>query len=105
LDGLLSTNYTGQVMVLCTSNAPWLLDEALCRRLEKRILVNLPDDKVRGEMIARFMDGISVSKDVDDAFYDEISSKTIRSVTKYLGLLSELIIELKVQRCGSKAVV
>ena len=51
LDGLAQS--TAQVFVLCASNLPWELDQALLRRLEKRILVGLPGRRQRCELIER----------------------------------------------------
>ncbi|KOC66304.1 Katanin p60 ATPase-containing subunit A-like 2 [Habropoda laboriosa] len=42
LDGLMSPQ-NSNVVLLATTNAPWNIDEALLRRLEKRIYVELPD--------------------------------------------------------------
>lgn len=50
LDGL-SKNESQQVFVLCASNLPWDLDGALLRRLEKRILVPLPNENARSQLI------------------------------------------------------
>ena len=51
LDGL--SQSTAQVFVLCASNLPWELDQALLRRLEKRILVGLPGHRQRRELVRR----------------------------------------------------
>merc|ERR1719487_2020657 len=54
MDGLLSDSRQeasqGHLLVLATSNAPWDLDEALRRRLEKRIYIPLPDENARRQM-------------------------------------------------------
>jgi katanin p60 ATPase-containing subunit A1 len=49
LDGLSKSEQ--QVFVLCASNLPWDLDGALLRRLEKRILVPLPNENARSQLI------------------------------------------------------
>ena len=38
-------------MVLATTNRPWDIDEAMRRRLEKRIYVGLPDEDTRKDML------------------------------------------------------
>lgn len=45
MDGLAKTNDT--VFLLAASNLPWDLDIAMLRRLEKRILIDLPDKEAR----------------------------------------------------------
>ena len=52
-------------MVLATSNKPWDLDEAMRRRLERRIYVPLPDEASRREMLAIHLDGVPLGDDVD----------------------------------------
>ena len=37
-------------MLLATTNCPWDLDEAMRRRLEKRIYIPLPDESARAEL-------------------------------------------------------
>lgn len=52
LDGLIKSNGE-RVFLLAASNLPWDLDMALLRRLEKRILVTLPNAEARQGMIKR----------------------------------------------------
>lgn len=50
LDGLIKSS-NERVFLLAASNMPWELDSALLRRLEKRILVPLPNQKAREGMV------------------------------------------------------
>jgi katanin p60 ATPase-containing subunit A1 len=50
LDGLIK-NSGERVFLLAASNLPWELDMALLRRLEKRILVRLPEVQAREGML------------------------------------------------------
>lgn len=43
---------TLQVMVLAATNFPWDIDEALRRRMEKRIFIPLPGGGERKELVA-----------------------------------------------------
>jgi len=70
MDGLLSDvpdegQPQGHLLVLATSNAPWDLDEALRRRLEKRIHIPLPDAQARLNMFKCHLKGIVIGRDVD----------------------------------------
>lgn len=49
MDGLLRDTQD-QVFLLAASNLPWDLDDAMLRRLEKRVLVNLPSAQAREAM-------------------------------------------------------
>lgn len=70
MDGLLSDAQRqgdphGHLLVLATSNAPWDLDEALRRRLEKRIYIPLPEAHARYKMFERSLREINVGSDLD----------------------------------------
>ncbi|GAY59240.1 hypothetical protein CUMW_193080 [Citrus unshiu] len=61
------------VMVLAATNFPWDIDEALRRRLEKRIYIPLPNFESRKELIKINLKTVEVSKDVD---IDEVACRT-----------------------------
>lgn len=50
------------VMILATTNKPWDLDEALRRRLEKRIYIPLPDLVAREAMFKLFLKDADLDK-------------------------------------------
>lgn len=54
LDGLIKSN-NERVFLLAASNLPWELDPALLRRLEKRILVDLPSQEAREDMLRKLI--------------------------------------------------
>jgi katanin p60 ATPase-containing subunit A1 len=62
MDGIpaCSGDSSSLVMVLATSNCPWDLDEALRRRLEKRIYIPLPDAEARSAMFRIHLKGVKV---------------------------------------------
>eukprot|EP00898_Chlorokybus_atmophyticus_P002098 jgi/Chlat1/288/Chrsp1S03177 len=78
IDGL-SSGLSGEdgerkiVMVLAATNFPWDLDEALRRRLEKRIYIPLPDAQGRKDLLAINLRSIEVATDVD---FDELARRT-----------------------------
>ncbi|CAB0001186.1 unnamed protein product [Nesidiocoris tenuis] len=53
LDGLLEASEN--IFLLTTSNLPWDLDPAILRRLEKKIMVDLPDDASRESLFRAFL--------------------------------------------------
>ncbi|CAM8884525.1 unnamed protein product [Rhodiola kirilowii] len=61
------------VMVLAATNFPWDIDEALRRRLEKRIYIPLPNFESRKELIRINLKTVEVAPDVD---IDEVSKRT-----------------------------
>ncbi|XP_038134025.1 katanin p60 ATPase-containing subunit A1 [Cyprinodon tularosa] len=60
------------VMVLAATNFPWDIDEALRRRLEKRIYIPLPSVKGRVEMLRINLKELELASDVD---LDKISEQ------------------------------
>eukprot|EP00741_Cyanophora_paradoxa_P014935 tig00020830_g14409.t1 len=76
----------GMVMVLATTNAPWDLDEAMRRRLEKRIYIPPPDPEARRAMFAIHLRSVpldpSVSLEELAAATENYSGSDIRSVCR-----------------------
>ncbi|XP_059156573.1 katanin p60 ATPase-containing subunit A1-like [Physella acuta] len=67
MDGVSSESEdpTKAVMVLAATNFPWDLDEALRRRLEKRIYIPLPDAEGRKQLLDINLKEVETGPDVD----------------------------------------
>jgi katanin p60 ATPase-containing subunit A1 len=61
------------VIVLAATNTPWDLDEALRRRLEKRIYIPLPDTEGRRELFRINMKAVEMDADVA---FDELAERS-----------------------------
>ena len=61
------------VMVLAATNFPWDLDEALRRRLEKRVYIPLPGENERADLFKINLRDVEVDKDVD---FEELGALT-----------------------------
>ncbi|XP_056434316.1 katanin p60 ATPase-containing subunit A-like 2 [Gadus chalcogrammus] len=59
MDGLAASDHL--VFILAASNMPWELDQAMLRRLEKRILIGLPSEPARQAMISHWLPPVSLS--------------------------------------------
>ncbi|OAY47942.1 uncharacterized protein LOC110616864 isoform X4 [Manihot esculenta] len=71
-DGL-RTKETERVLVLAATNRPFDLDEAVIRRLPRRLMVNLPDAPNRAKILKVVLAKEDLSPDVD---FDAIASMT-----------------------------
>ncbi|GJN17624.1 hypothetical protein PR202_gb04705 [Eleusine coracana subsp. coracana] len=71
MDGLTKTN--DLVFVLAATNLPWELDAAMLRRLEKRILVPLPEAEARQAMFEELLPSFTTKLEVP---YDVLVEKT-----------------------------
>ncbi|KAE8658323.1 hypothetical protein F3Y22_tig00116971pilonHSYRG00161 [Hibiscus syriacus] len=71
-DGLL-TKDTERVLVLAATNRPYDLDEAVIRRLPRRLMVDLPNGANRAKILNAILEKEDVSSDVD---LDAIASMT-----------------------------
>eukprot|EP00697_Spironema_sp_BW2_P009806 gnl/Spiro4/24821_TR12339_c0_g1_i1.p1 gnl/Spiro4/24821_TR12339_c0_g1~~gnl/Spiro4/24821_TR12339_c0_g1_i1.p1 ORF type:complete len:610 (-),score=128.62 gnl/Spiro4/24821_TR12339_c0_g1_i1:105-1934(-) len=70
------------VMVLAATNFPWELDDALRRRLEKRIYIPLPDKPSRVELLKINMRGLSTDPNIDlDQLADKLAGYSGADIT------------------------
>lgn len=60
-------------MVLAATNRPWDLDEAIRRRLEKRVYIPLPTENGRKYLFKINLKGIALENDVD---FDQLVKRT-----------------------------
>eukprot|EP00761_Pharyngomonas_kirbyi_P010468 gb/GECH01010488.1/.p1 GENE.gb/GECH01010488.1/~~gb/GECH01010488.1/.p1 ORF type:complete len:658 (+),score=126.77 gb/GECH01010488.1/:1-1974(+) len=72
IDGINSSS-DSYVMILATTNKPYDIDEAMRRRLEKRILIPLPDQDTRHQMLQLNLNDINLE---DDVSIEKISELT-----------------------------
>lgn len=74
MDGLTSSCEGGpRVMVLAATNHPWNLDDAIRRRLERRIFIPLPDLPMRKELFRFCLRAVEVA---DDANWDDLAVRS-----------------------------
>lgn len=65
MDGVDSEEASKVVMVLAATNFPWDIDEALRRRLEKRIYIPLPTDEGREVLLKINLREVKIDEDVN----------------------------------------
>ncbi|KAJ1563610.1 Katanin p60 ATPase-containing subunit A-like 2, partial [Nowakowskiella sp. JEL0078] len=75
MDGLAKSNE--HVFLLAASNLPWDLDIAMLRRLEKRILIDLPDLIARKKMFKKILSLRFEGSLSDDVDFEQLANLTI----------------------------
>jgi len=73
MDGLRSNSQDKRVIVIGATNRPFDLDDAVLRRLPRRLLVDLPGEKERKEILKILLREEDVAADVD---LDEMAKRT-----------------------------
>lgn len=77
IDGITSTSTNEadqpKVFILAATNRPWDLDEAILRRLSKRIYIPLPDENSRKKLFEIKLKNIKLANDID---FDFLVQKT-----------------------------
>ena len=73
MDGLRSSSQDQRVVVIGATNRPFDLDDAVLRRLPRRLLVDLPGEKERKEILKILLKGEKVAEDVS---LDEMAKRT-----------------------------
>ena len=73
MDGLRSNSQDRRVIVIGATNRPFDLDDAVLRRLPRRLLVDLPGEKERKEILKILLREENVAEDVD---LDVIAKRT-----------------------------
>ena len=70
IDGITSSGDEEQpkVFILAATNRPWDLDEAILRRLSKRIYIPLPDEKARESLFNIKLANVKLADDIDMKF-------------------------------------
>jgi SpoVK/Ycf46/Vps4 family AAA+-type ATPase len=65
MDGIMDKGKALHVYVIGATNKPWDLDWAFIRRFQKRIMVPLPDNSTRLNMLKHYVGNLEVTADVD----------------------------------------
>ena len=86
LDGLTSKGNTSYVLTMAATNMPWLLDEAILSRFQKRIYVPVPDDSARQSILRLLLDHNGFQLDLP---YSDLVSITAGYSGRELGRLCQ----------------
>ena len=74
MDGVSNADANERLLLVGATNRPQELDEAARRRLQKRLLIPLPDAEARKEMLGRGLKGVSHS--LSEADVDGLTAAT-----------------------------
>ena len=74
LDGFKTKKLEKPVIVIAATNKPWMLDEAILSRFEKRIYIPLPDHEARKQMFKIHLEKKGFK--IKDITYDELAELT-----------------------------
>ncbi|CAF1543767.1 unnamed protein product [Rotaria magnacalcarata] len=80
LDGLAKTD--DLVFLLAASNLPWELDHAMLRRLEKRVLVDLPTKEARNAMFQQFLPPTVIHEKNGLILYADLNYERLSDLTE-----------------------
>jgi len=61
-----------RVVLLAATNLPWLIDDGMMRRFEKRIYIPLPDDAARGRMLHRLGQKLSPANQLSPEHLEQL---------------------------------
>ncbi|KAG0256226.1 hypothetical protein BG011_004692 [Mortierella polycephala] len=64
-DGLRSSGRNNGIVVMASTNRPFELDDAVLRRLPRRILVDLPSEQARERILSVYLDQENLDEDID----------------------------------------
>ncbi|CAG9764825.1 unnamed protein product [Ceutorhynchus assimilis] len=89
LDGISSSS--NQIFILASTNSPWDLDDALLRRFDKRILVDMPAKEARIDILRHHLKNSDVALSLEDFkqfgdFSVHYSGSDIKNVTKEVAM-------------------
>lgn len=74
LDGFKTKKFEKPVIVIAATNKPWMLDEAILSRFEKRIYIPLPDHEARKQMFKIHLENKGFK--ITGITYDELARLT-----------------------------
>jgi katanin p60 ATPase-containing subunit A1 len=102
INGVSSGEHDGsRVMLLAATNLPWELDEAMRRRLTKRVYIPLPEAEARRALFELNLGRIDVGSDVS---LDELVEETeVRAIMLHCWLRAQCVNPAFCSTCGGVA--
>jgi katanin p60 ATPase-containing subunit A1 len=97
LDGFESKDFHGFLMTIAATNVPWMLDEAVISRFERKIYVPLPDPEAREAIIRAHLKQFGLETEHPPA---DIAARTDRFSGRDLARLCKAAINRMVLECN-----